>query len=74
LKRKFQKYEIIKDSYLENPYVFRKVRKKKITIDGVEYESIISAANILNINRNTLRNRLKNGYYRNNYKEAKVSI
>jgi hypothetical protein len=47
---------------------------KKITIDGVEYESIISAANILNINRNTLRNRLKNGYYRNNYKEAKMSI
>jgi hypothetical protein len=74
LKRKLQKYEIIKDSYLENPYVFRKVRKKKIIIDGVEYESIISAANIFHINRNTLRNRLKNGYYQSNYKEAKMSV
>jgi hypothetical protein len=72
LDRKFNKFKEIKESYLENPYENRKVRSKKIIINGFEYESMIEASKILQINRNTLRRRLENNYYESNYAGLKM--
>jgi hypothetical protein len=73
LERKFKIYKIIKNSYLENPYENRKIRSKKLIINGIEYLSMLEASKCLNINRNTLRRRLKNNYYISNYSEAIMS-
>lgn len=67
LKRKYFKFLEIKESYLEEPYKYRKYNTKEITIDDIFFNSMNEASNYFNIDRNTLRRRLKNGTLRSNY-------
>jgi len=73
LDRKYESYKVIKESYSDNPYKNRKIRTKKIIIEGREFQSISDASSFFNINRNTLRKKLVIGFYRSNYNECKMT-
>lgn len=73
LVRKYNKFKLIKNSYIDNPYSNRKVRSKKVTINGTEFDSMTKAASFFSINRNMLRKKLKNGYYISNYKDVEMT-
>lgn len=73
LKRKYEKFLTIKESYLEDPYKDRKVRSKKIIIDNKIFNSLKEASLYFNIHRGTLRRKLKNGSLVSNYNECKMT-
>lgn len=59
LKRKYNKYLELKDSYDIRHHKPKIGQSKKIIINGVEYKSIIDASKSLGIYRGTIRKRLK---------------
>jgi hypothetical protein len=73
LNRKYENYKTIKESYLENPYKNRKIRTKKIIIEGKEFQSMLDASVYFGLNRNILRKKLLSGFYQSNYCDCKMT-
>ena len=73
LTRKYNKFLEIESSYTDNPYEDRKFRSKKISIEGIAFNSISEAAKFYKMNRNSLRKKLLNGIMYSNYTSVEMS-
>jgi len=67
LKRKYYKYVDIKNSYNLPKKIRISKNRKSVCIEGILYKSITEASQLLNINRECLRHRLKSPNYNYRY-------